>query len=83
MKVKLIKSVLVGADNLRPTRAGSTVDVPDDEGKELIAGGMAEAAGDGPDDPVKPAAAPPVIGNGTGTTAGTVHQPIQEATTKK
>ncbi len=41
MKVKLLKSVLVGRADVIPTKRGTLVDLPDDEAKEFIANGLA------------------------------------------
>lgn len=45
MKVKLLKSVLVGPADVIATRGGTTVDLADDEARLFIEGGLAEAVG--------------------------------------
>lgn len=45
MKVKLLKSVVIGSvDNTAATRVGSVVEVDDTEGKELVKAGLAETS---------------------------------------
>lgn len=45
MKVKLIRSVLVGDADVFPTPGGSEIDMDDAKAKEFIANGLAEEAG--------------------------------------
>lgn len=42
MHIKLLKHVLVGAADVMPTARGTVVEVPDAQGKEFIAGELAE-----------------------------------------
>jgi hypothetical protein len=42
MKVKLLKSVLVGDADVIATPRGEVVDVPDEQAKEFISTGLAE-----------------------------------------
>lgn len=44
MKITLLKSVLLSMSNVTATKAGTTVELPDDEAKDLITAGLAEAA---------------------------------------
>jgi hypothetical protein len=60
MKVKLLKSVLVGPSDVIPPRVGTVVDLPDDEARQFIAGGLAVAVSPAapPQPPINPPAKP-------------------------